>query len=112
MKSSSSQCPFSSKILGASVALLTGNNVVIKDGTIGKLEVPPGQVCAWELPFAPEDRDLIILSNVTLQNRLVYLPDTPMMGFHEAKAACEAAGGVLPMIRNQEELQIVLGRIK
>ena len=85
--------------------------MVFRDGTFGKLEVPPDQGCAWELPFTPEDRDMVILSNVTFNKRLAYLPNTVMMGFDDAKAACEAAGGAMPMIRNQEELQIVLGRV-
>ena len=85
---------------------MTGSHAVIKDDSDGSFSLamltPVG--CAWELPLVPEHLPIWVRSTLSFQERLTILPDTDKMGFEDAKLECEKAGGTLPMIRNQSEL--------
>ena len=81
---------------------------------VGKLSNPVGQGCTSKMAFTPSlGMQIWAPVGYTLRERLTTLSsipvNTPTMGFYEAKAACEMVGGQLPMIRNQEEYQDVIG---
>ena len=77
-----------------------------------RLENP--QVCADVVPTAgePQMENYTFWTSLDLgSSKWIYLSDTEEKDFADSKEACQLVGGTMPMIRNQEELEIAKVKI-
>ena len=110
-----------STIEAALLAIMTGgNNTVLKADAggnsssflVGQLANPAVPECIQEASITGNFGMELWVKDVfelKLGGRLVALGNTAPLGFYAAKAACETAGGHLPMIKTQQDYQDVMG---
>ena len=101
------QIPADSLIEAAAAALVDGRNIIMEDN--GKFSIGSliGYPCAFKAPLTEEKRRVWVDAN--LRVKLNFDPVAVLLGFDDAKQKCEDAGGSLPMIRNQTEMDDATG---
>lgn len=83
--------------------------VIKEDGQFSVAKVHPDKRCALTDTAATAQRQIWLSSDVVLEERLAHRASVGAVALDDARAACEAVGGSLPMIRTPEELVAAQG---